>query len=99
MVIGDTSVATLAKALSEPQRRINREINPATYRPDEFAAKLHSGHHFLSAVMAGPKAFLIGDEYELSRVAEERVAPAPQNQPAGNRGTDRRRRAGPGHMR
>lgn len=93
MVVGDVSMATLAKALTESQRRLSREINPAIYRGTEFAIKLRDGNHFLNAVMAGPKIFLIGDEHELSRVAEERMAPAPQNQPAGNRRANRRRRA------
>jgi uncharacterized protein len=91
MVIGDTLVATVAKAMAAAQRRLNREINPTVYRPAEFAAKLRDGHHFLSAVMASPKVFLIGDEHELSRLAEERVASAPQDHAAGNRRPDRRR--------
>jgi predicted nucleotidyltransferase len=91
MVIGDTSVAAVAKALAEPQRRLGREINPTVYRAAEFTAKLREGHHFLGAVMAGPKVLLIGDEHELSRLAEERVDSAAQDQSAGNRRPARRR--------
>ena len=64
MVVGNTSVAIVAKALVEPQRRLSREINPTIYRSAEFAVKLREGHHFLTAVMARPKIFLIGDEHE-----------------------------------
>lgn len=91
MVVGNTSVATVAKALAEPQRRLSREINPSIYRSAEFAAKLREGHHFLTAVMASPKIFLIGDEHELSRLAKERLAPATPNQSTGNRRVARRR--------
>jgi predicted nucleotidyltransferase len=91
MVIGDTSVAGIAKVLAEPQQRLSREINPTVYRPAEFASKLRDRHHFLSAVMNGPKIFLIGDEDELSRVAKERLAAPTQNKPARNRRSARRR--------
>jgi predicted nucleotidyltransferase len=91
MVIGSTSVAAIAKALAEAQRRLGREINPTIYRPGEFAAKLHSGHHFINAVVDGPKIFLIGDEDELSRVAEERLAAPAQNHAARGSGAARRR--------
>jgi predicted nucleotidyltransferase len=64
MVVGDISVASLASALAEPQKRLGREINPNVYRPVEFAAKLRDGHHFLSAVLDGPKIFLIGGKDE-----------------------------------
>jgi predicted nucleotidyltransferase len=99
MVIGDTSVAILAKALAEPQRRLSREINPTVYRAAEFTAKLRDGHHFLGAVMAGPKVFLIGDEHELSRLAEERVASTTQDQSPGNHAPNRRHRTGLGYKR
>jgi predicted nucleotidyltransferase len=91
MVVGDTSVATVAKALIEPQRRLGREINPTVYRPAEFVSKLRDGHHFLSAVMDSPKVFVIGDKDELSRVAKERLASSTQDKPARNRRSARRR--------
>jgi predicted nucleotidyltransferase len=85
MVIGDTTVAAISRALAEAQRRLGREINPTLYRSAEFAAKLSDEHHFINAVMNGPKVFLLGDEHELSRVAKERMASAAQDKPAGSR--------------
>lgn len=90
MVIGEISLAAVAKALTEAQRRLSREINPTIYRPAEFAAKLRDGHHFLSAVMDGPKVFLIGGPIELSRLAEERTFAPAQEQSARDRRTARR---------
>jgi predicted nucleotidyltransferase len=90
MVIGDVSLAAVAKALTEAQRRLSREINPTIYRPAEFAAKLREGHHFLNAVMDGPKLFLIGGPIELSRLAEERLVALAQNQSPGDRRPARR---------
>ena len=39
MVIGATSVAAIAKALTSAQTRLGREINPTIYRPAEFATQ------------------------------------------------------------
>ncbi|TMQ33057.1 MAG: hypothetical protein E6K70_15200 [Planctomycetota bacterium] len=92
-IIGATAFRTVAAALLEPQRQLKREINPVVYRPAEFAAKWHQGHPFLSTVMAGPKTFLVGDEDELSRMAEEWLAAAASAHPRGNRRPPRRGRA------
>ena len=92
-VLGDASFTAVARALAEPQRRLKREINPAVYRPDEFASKLRDGHPFVSNVMAGPKTFLVGDEDELSRVAKERLAETAFSHSSGDHRLARRRRA------
>lgn len=70
MVIGDLTFAALATALRVPQKSLGRDVNPSLYRPSEFSAKLNDGHHFLNAVVDGPKLFLIGDQNDLSRLAE-----------------------------
>jgi predicted nucleotidyltransferase len=93
MVIGTPTLAAMAAALAESQRRLAREINPNIYRPAEFAAKLRGGHHFINAVMQGPKLFLIGDEHELAGLAKERLDSPSQDQPGGNRRSSRRRGA------
>ena len=60
--------------LADAQGRIGREINPVVYSRAEFSAKIGLGHHFLQNVLNGEKIFLIGDERELARMAEERLA-------------------------
>ena len=99
MIIGDTSIASVARELAESQRRLGREINPTIYSPAEFASKLRAGHHFLTSVMAGPKIFLIGDEHELRRLAEEWVDSPASAKRAGDRVAHRGHRARPGHQR
>jgi len=84
---------TVAHALLEPQRQLHREINPIVYRPAEFAGKWRQGHPFLSTVMAGPKTFLLGDDHELSRVAEEWLVKTAFTYAARNRRPARRGRA------
>ena len=68
---------------SEPHR-VSRRV--------EFATKARSGHHFVSTVLTAPeRVFLVGDQHELSRVAEERLAAYPPEQPKRDRRALRRR--------
>jgi predicted nucleotidyltransferase len=68
IVVGDVSFSNVVEALQGAQQRIGREINPSVYQVEEFKKKLREGHHFLNAVLAGSKIFLIGDEDELGRL-------------------------------
>jgi hypothetical protein len=93
MVVGEgISMDDVVSALSEAQRDLAREVNPSAYRTGEFCRKLAGGHHFVSSVVSGPKIFLIGDENELARLAQIRMAQGAQAEPAGNRRPVRRRR-------
>ncbi|MBI4600431.1 MAG: ArsR family transcriptional regulator [Planctomycetes bacterium] len=86
MVVGDElQLGDLVSALSGAQGELRREVNPSLYRTEEFCRKLKAGHHFVTEVVAGPKIFLIGDDRELARLAEIRVAEAPSHKPAGGR--------------
>ena len=74
MVVGERiSLQDVVSALTEAQRELRREVNPSVYRTEEFCRKLAGGQHFLSSVVAGPKVFLIGDESELTRLAQIRM--------------------------
>jgi uncharacterized protein len=99
LVVGDVPFATLVLALAEPQRRLGREINPSVYGPAEFADKLQSGHHFLTSLKTAPKVFLIGDEHEFSRLAEERLDSCASNQPRRDRRLAERSGARPRRQR
>jgi uncharacterized protein len=93
MVVGDNlSLTDVVSAIAEAQREIGREINPSVYPTEEFCRKLAEGQHFVSSVVAGRKIFLIGDERELTRLAQVRVAQGAQNKPARNRRSVRRSR-------
>ncbi len=93
MVVGEqVSMHDVVSALAEAQRDLQREVNPSVYRTEEFCRKLAQGQHFLSSVVSGPKLFLIGDENELARLAQIRMAQGAQDESAGNRRPLRRRR-------
>lgn len=71
LVIGDVTFSETAEALARTQDAIGREVNPSVFPPAEFRAKLVAGNHFLGSVLKGEKIFLIGNEHELGRLAEE----------------------------
>jgi len=74
MVIGKVGVRQLSQLLSEAQQQLGREINPVTISPAELQERFSKGDHFITAVLQRPRIFVIGDEDELARIAEEAEA-------------------------
>lgn len=74
LVVGDVEFREVAAALEEAQSLLGRDVNPTVYAQSEFRSKLSAGHHFLTSVLKKEKVFLIGDERELERLAEKRLA-------------------------
>ena len=85
LVVGGVGFADVVAALADAQAKLGREVNPTVYPPAEFRAKLVSRHHFLQTILKREKIFLVGDERELARLAEKRVADRASNERAGNR--------------
>jgi predicted nucleotidyltransferase len=73
-VVGDVTLAELVEALGPVQLTLNREINPTVYPVDEFRARQEAGHHFIKTVLEGSKVFLIGEENDLAKLAQQRLA-------------------------
>ena len=74
LVVGKVSFGEVAEAVSTAQEKLQREVNPSVYSPEEFRKKLLEGHHFVRRVFQGPKIFLIGGERELKRLGAKRLA-------------------------
>ena len=74
LVVGEVSFAEVVERLGPAQETLGREINPTVYPPAEFKSKIAEGHHFLKSVLSGSKIYLIGDEHELARLVEKRLA-------------------------
>lgn len=74
MVIGEASFGEVVAALNPTQDTLRREVNPSVYSADEFQHRVKDGHHFITAVLDGPKLFLIGGEGDLRRLVEQRLA-------------------------
>jgi predicted nucleotidyltransferase len=69
MVIGHVSPAELAMPLRRARELLGREINPTVYTAAEFGKKHAADDHFLKQVLDKPKIFVIGNEYELGKIA------------------------------
>jgi len=92
--IGEPSSLDIVRCLQAAQMKLGREINPVVFPRSEFRAKLREKSHFVTSVLSVPKIFLIGDEDELKRLAEERVARRTQDEPARDNRPSGRRRTG-----
>lgn len=84
LVVGTVSFADVVTAIQEAQAALGREVNPSVYPPEEFMRKLTERHPFLTRVLGGETAFLIGGEDELRRLGQQRVASAAHANVAGN---------------
>lgn len=74
LIVGDLTFAEISEKLAPAQNTLGREINPVVFNPNEFQDKLKKGHHFLNSVLKSDFIYLIGDESELKRLAEKRMA-------------------------
>lgn len=70
MMVGDVLLSELANVLHEAETRLRRPVAPTIYDEQEFRDRVHAGQHFLAQVLKRPKIFLVGDEHELSRLAQ-----------------------------
>jgi predicted nucleotidyltransferase len=66
MVVGSVSRRALASALAPAARELGRELNPVILSAEEFTARRQSGDHFLEAVLAEPRIWLVGDDATLA---------------------------------
>jgi uncharacterized protein len=74
IVVGDVSFANVVSTLTQSEAKLGREINPTVYGQREFREKLAAKNHFLSTVVKEKKLFVIGNEREFHRLAQERLA-------------------------
>jgi uncharacterized protein len=70
MVVGGISFGDAVSLLSPAEEKLGREVNAVVYPIAEFKQKVKEDHHFVKTVLEGEKIFLVGDEGELSRLAE-----------------------------
>ncbi|NQT37553.1 MAG: nucleotidyltransferase domain-containing protein [Planctomycetes bacterium] len=74
LVVGDVSFPEIVAALTPAQQELRREVNPTLFPAGEFRSKIAAGQPFLTRVLQQPKVFLIGDEHDLERLAQQSLA-------------------------
>jgi hypothetical protein len=70
-VVGDIGLRTLVKRLGGMSERAGRVINSHVMSKEEFSRKAQRKDHFTSNVLGAQKAFVIGTEDELRRLAKK----------------------------
>jgi hypothetical protein len=53
------------------QKQLGRKISVITYSSEEFGSMLSQQHHFISAVLQGPKIWLAGNDRTLDEFRYE----------------------------
>ena len=66
LVIGDIGLRQVLSLLTGVSDRIGREINPIVISARECGKRLADGEHFITAVLAGPKHFIVGTADDLT---------------------------------
>jgi predicted nucleotidyltransferase len=79
LVIGDVKLADLARPLKLAEKQLGRPVNPGVFPRREFLAKLRAGQHFVRAVVAGDKLFLLGEPREFANAFEIEATTSAQN--------------------
>jgi predicted nucleotidyltransferase len=73
MVIGNITLKRLIPGLREAEASLSRQVNVHTYTPQELADKVRAKHHFVTAVLASEKVFLVGTSHDLDALLESRT--------------------------
>jgi hypothetical protein len=81
LVIGDVTLADLARPLKRAERELGRPVNVSVFPRREFAAKLRAGQHFVRSLVAGDKLFLLGEPREFADAFEIQTPAAAPNKP------------------
>jgi predicted nucleotidyltransferase len=70
MVIGKIPLEHLLTILREPERALERDINPSLYDFSEIKERLEEKDPFITQVLNGPKILLVGDERKIRKIAQ-----------------------------
>lgn len=71
VVADDLPPSELAVPLAGLRDQLGRKISLVSYSADEFGSMIRGQHHFISAILNGPKIWLIGDERALDDVRQK----------------------------
>ncbi len=71
LLVADLPPSELAVPLTGLRERLGRKISLVSYSAGEFGSMLREKHHFISAILDGPKIWLIGNELALDELRQE----------------------------
>lgn len=71
LLVADLAPSEMSRALANARQRLGRNLSVVTYSPGEFGGMLRGGHHFINAILEGPKIFLVGNDRSLDELRHE----------------------------
>ena len=71
LLVADLPPSELAVPLAGLRDRLGRKISLVSYSAGEFGSMVRGQHHFIRAVLNGPKIWLIGDERALDELRQD----------------------------
>jgi len=80
LVIGAVRSRQLSAVFSETSSKLRREINFGVFPLAELEKRLRTEDHFFTTILKEPMLFIIGQEDEFRRLAEEWLAQTASNQ-------------------
>jgi predicted nucleotidyltransferase len=78
LVLGTPRFDSLVRALYPLQQVLGREINPALYAPEQFAARVHEGDAFARGLLDQPMLFVEGNAGDLAELVQDWKAAHPR---------------------
>jgi predicted nucleotidyltransferase len=73
LLVADLPPSELSLPLARTQEQLGRKISVITYSTEEFGAMRSQEHHFVSAVLEGPKIYLVGNDRALDELRHEQA--------------------------
>lgn len=71
LLVGDLAPSEFSVPLTEARKRLGRNVSLVGYSTEEFGAMLRAEHHFISAVLEGPKIWLVGSDRSLDELRHQ----------------------------
>ena len=71
LLVADLPPSEVSLPLERTQKQLGRKISMITYSSNEFGSMLAQEHHFISAVLKGPKIWLVGNDRTLDEFRNE----------------------------
>jgi hypothetical protein len=74
LVIGEIGLRKVLSFLTGVSDRIGRELNPIVMSIREFRKRVADQEHFITAVLDGPKHFIVGTADDLKAMGVKQIA-------------------------
>lgn len=82
LLVADLAPSELSIPLADLRERLGRKISTVSYSSNEFGVMLREEHHFISAILEGPKIWLVGDDRTLDEFRHQQPRKPRARRPA-----------------